>query len=329
MSKYYDNAQHIDHSKTITINMSDDRAEAFLRDFLRDDDVPLWKNKEEKIKYLLTTQTAESGFVFLLKYHDDEHPYPVEQQNRWLYGDFCAEVVFDFEDFNRMCYIMDYIESPEQMPMLITKWIRQFLKERPSFDYEVLKEELYDQLEDMMFDFVDCYNDYYGKNRWGIDFNDYNEKHPEICWENIGLDGTFQQHFRLDIWKDTILNYGVKTSVNPIKTAASHPSSRLSWQQVLTNHAVPDEKCKESYGSHNVRIAMYIKALEDVHLLNIAERQSDKALAFYQTLTNIFGYTIIQSSVEWQLNHFHENGKNKYTYEMEILPLIKSLTKAA
>lgn len=128
-------------------------------------------------------------------------------------------------------------------------------------------------------------------------------------------------------------------SVNPGKTTTQHvedaevvteaPSSHLSWQQVLTDYAVPDEKCKESYGSHNVRIAMYIKALEDVHLLNIAERQSDKALAFYQTLTNIFGYTIIQSSVEWQLNHFHENDKNKYTYEIEILPLIKSLTKAA
>ena len=107
------------------------------------------------------------------------------------------------------------------------------------------------------------------------------------------------------------------------------PSAPLSWQQILTDYAVPDEKCKKSYGSHNVRIAMYIKALEDVHLLNIAERQSDRALAFYQTLTDIFGYAIIQSSVEWQLNHFQENEKNKYTYETDILPLIKSLTEAA
>lgn len=128
-------------------------------------------------------------------------------------------------------------------------------------------------------------------------------------------------------------------SVNHGKTTTQHiedaevvtevSSSPLSWQQILTDYAVPDEKCKESYGSHNVRIAMYIKALEDVHLLNIAERQSDRALAFYQTLTDIFGYAIIQSSVEWQLNHFQENEKNKYTYETDILPLIKSLTKAA
>lgn len=99
MSKYYDNAVHNNHSKHITINMSDDCAEAFLRDFLRDDKIPSWKNKEEKIKHLLTTQTAESGFFFLLKHHDDEHPYPVEKQNRWLYGDFCAEVVKAFKAF--------------------------------------------------------------------------------------------------------------------------------------------------------------------------------------------------------------------------------------
>ena len=79
MSNYYDNAVHNNHSKHITINLSDDRAEAFLHDFLRDDDLPLWKNKEEKIKYLLDTQSAESGFSFLLDYHDDKHPYPVEE----------------------------------------------------------------------------------------------------------------------------------------------------------------------------------------------------------------------------------------------------------
>ena len=327
MSNYYDNAVHNNHSKHITINLSDDRAEAFLHDFLRDDDLPLWKNKEEKIKYLLDTQSAESGFSFLLDYHDDKHPYPVEERNRWIFGDFCAEVVFDFDEFNRMCYIMDYRECPEEMPKMITKWIRQFLRERPSFDYDTLKEDLYDQLEEMMFDFTDCYFDYVGKDRWGI-YLDYDEDHLDCYWENINFDETFVRHFRLDIWKETIMNYGVKTTARSVETIDVHKTP-LTWQQILTDYALLDDKCKEAYGSHNVRIAMYIKALEDVHLLNISERQSDKAPAFYQFLSNIFGYPIIQRSVEWQLNHFQENDKNKHTYEMDILPAIQSAIKAA
>lgn len=325
MSNYYDNAQHNDHSKHITINMSDESAEAFLRDFMRDDAVPLWKNKEEKIKYLLTMQTAESDFGFLMEYRDYNHPYPVEKRNRWLYGDFCAEVVFDFEDFNRMCYIMDYRETPEEMPTLITKWIRQFLKERPSFDYAILKEELYQQLEEMMFEFTDCYFDFVGKDRWGI-YLDYDEKHEDCCWDNINFDETFVRHFRLDIWKDTIMNYGTETSQIPAEKV--NAPSLKKWQEILVKYAVPDDKCKKSYGSHNVRIAMYIKALEDVNLLNIAERQADNALTFYQTLSEIFEYNIIQKSVEWQLNHFQENEKNKYTYEMDVLPAIQSAVKA-
>lgn len=107
------------------------------------------------------------------------------------------------------------------------------------------------------------------------------------------------------------------------------PSPPLTWQQILKDYAVPDDKCKKSHGWHNVRIAMYIKALEDVHLLNITERQADKAPVFYQTLSEIFGYPIIQSSVEWQINHFHETTNNKNIYETDILPTIQSVVKAA
>lgn len=169
-------------------------------------DITNFDTQEQKIKYLLKSNNSESGFSFLLHYNG-ENSYPIEMRNRWIYGDFCAEVVFVFDDFNRMCYIMDYRTSPNLMPPLIEKWIRQFLRERPSFDFNLLKEELYKELEEMMFDFVDCYFDYIGKDRWGI-YLDYNKEHPECFWDNINLDETFIRHFRLDIWRKTIMEYG-------------------------------------------------------------------------------------------------------------------------
>lgn len=169
-------------------------------------DITNFDTQEQKIKYLLKSNDSESGFSFLLHYNG-ENSYPIEMRNRWIYGDFCAEVVFVFDDFNRMCYIMDYRTSPNLMPPLIEKWIRQFLRERPSFDFNLLKEELYKELEEMMFDFVDCYFDYIGKDRWGI-YLDYNKEHPECFWDNINFDETFIRHFRLDIWRKTIMEYG-------------------------------------------------------------------------------------------------------------------------
>jgi len=99
------------------------------------------------------------------------------------------------------------------------------------------------------------------------------------------------------------------------------------WQQILKDLAVPDEYCKQSYGAHNVRIAMYLKALEDCKLLTVVDRQGANSLKFYTTLSEIFQYTIHQNSVEWQINHLLENKKNKHTYENEILPLVKDSIK--
>lgn len=124
--------------------------------------------------------------------------------------------------------------------------------------------------------------------------------------------------------------YPDEVSPKSVHTDAAPPPALMQrWQQILTDYALTDEKCKESYGSHNVRIAMYIKALEEVRLLNIAERQADKAETFYRTLSDIFGYRVVQRSVEWQLNHFQENDKNKYTYDTEILSLIKNIISSS
>lgn len=117
--------------------------------------------------------------------------------------------------------------------------------------------------------------------------------------------------------------------IQEVEDVSETPSSSLSWQQILIDYAVPDDKCKESYGWHNVRIAMYIKALEEVHLLHVYDRQGTNAVSFYKELIAIFQFSIVQNSIETQINHLHENDKNKHIYLTEILPLIKSLTKTA
>jgi len=98
------------------------------------------------------------------------------------------------------------------------------------------------------------------------------------------------------------------------------------WQTFLKEYAVTDPLCAASYKWHNVRIAMYIKAMEDSSIgwLHYGDRTGKNASHFYQQLSAILGYNINRHSVESQINHFHENDKNQHAYLTEILPLVRT-----
>jgi len=99
----------------------------------------------------------------------------------------------------------------------------------------------------------------------------------------------------------------------------------ITWQYVISNYAKLDAKCASDYGRRYVRLAMYIKAMEECAIMHYSIRRNSQARSFYQELSELIGWNVLQKSLEPQINHFLEIDDNKAIYEGYVLPIIRKL----
>lgn len=226
---------------------------------------------EEQAKELMRTHKQICDFQFYkLGFREDVNPQS-DYRDRWLWHDYTGDIWFDLNDFNEFERILNLAPRRIEDPLYIKKWIRMFLKKRPSFDFENMRDELYEEIERITYYAV---GEWFRFNKsggnWGAcDFYLHKPIHPEEYIEICDLlddSKLFIHHFSLDVWKQEIMNY---------KVPALTPEMVIEYERTIKN--LKDEISDLKGQLYALRRSINIGEINQLNLGNgIQTTQADK-----------------------------------------------------
>jgi len=190
---------------------------------------------EQQAQELLRTRTVICDFQFFKSNFFADMDPNSEYRTRWLWHDQSGDIWFDLDDVYEFERFMNVSPNRITDTLYIRKWLRMFLKKRPSFDFNNLKDELYEEIERIItLMFTEWFR--FNKNgmRWNVCdpiLHQPKKKNYTDFSELIDNYDKLLVYFNLDVWKQVIEEYQVPQitieQVNAYKRQVAEQNERI------------------------------------------------------------------------------------------------------